>query len=173
MRRFISMLLAMVGFTLLAIHEASAANEIRYEWPAVNGLRINNACATADSLRSVTPVTVCTEMGVVARQACVSTVVGENCRTLVGNEVPHRGESVREDRRCVARAPRPVEVSRSVTLARCAEYSNVADTNTNNCLRFEKQTVALDRAFMVSKYEIRPEGDVYIGDERYVIPWCR
>lgn len=154
-------LLGLFGMVLSG--NANAAVEVRYEWPAINGLRINAVCATADTLRSLEPVLTCVKRGVVARQACSNLTGVESCRPLIDGEIPRAGEVMREDVRCVRREPRYLEVSREVEEVRCL----------NACAQTERRRYKTGRAFNVSKYEMHESGDVYIGDEHFIIPECR
>lgn len=170
---FVSWILSMAVLTFGLTVSAEAMVEVRYEWPSVNGLKINNACATRETFRSLKPVMKCVERGTVSRQACAKVNDSVVCRFMIEGEVPREGEVVQEDVRCLQRESQNIEVSNVVEEFKCAEFSYVANPGTHECLRRERRRYTAGRVYDVSKYEVRSTGDVYLGEERFVIPVCQ
>lgn len=154
---------------------SAKATDVRYEWPAVNGIMVNNACATEDTFRTLKPVTVCTDTEVVKRTACRYHGQTEQCRELAIGEQEKFDEFVREETRCAAYKVTDLEVSRTVKAQRCAEFAPVTEASSGECLRMEEHVYKAPRTYHISKYELRggEAGDVYIGSEHFVIPLCQ
>lgn len=165
--------LAFIGAGLIG--SAAKATDVRYEWPAVNGIMVNNACATDDVFRTLKPVTVCTKTEVVKRTACRYHGETELCRDLATGEQEKYDEVVHEQTRCAAYKITDLEVTRTVHTKRCAEYGPVTEASSGECLRMEDYTFKAGRVYHVAKYEMRggEAGDVYVGSERFVIPACQ
>lgn len=159
--------------TVWAWSNVLAATEVRYEWPSVNGLPVNNACATDETFRSLAPVRVCTETAVVARHAC-HTGHAESCRPLMEGEAARADEAVREDVRCVAREPRSIEVSREIVTVHCDQAQSTGGASSGPCAHLVERKTKVDRSFEVRKYELRQgdASDAYLGTERFIVPEC-
>lgn len=154
--------LFLLGTMIAAI---AARAEVVYQWPVVQGLPVNQACATATTFKSTRPVPVCLETKVVSRLACRKSGEADSCRPLGLTERASDSEEVQETLGCIKSEARHLEVSRVTTARRCLDKPE--------CLRFETVTQVMSPHFRVEKYK-QENGEIidFIGTEDYRIPDC-
>ncbi len=159
---------------LLITAVAAVANaSITWDYPVINGLPINNACYTATTFKSLTPITYCTETAVTARYACrMHGEVGEMCRKLRAGEQPHSNEYLREETKCVAYASEDVEVSRTVTSQKCVRWTPSNEVDEGQCLEWATVTSFAGTRYKVTGYEDHGEATL-THTKRFDIPACR
>ncbi len=139
-------------------------------WPSINGLPINNACATANTLRSIQPVKTCVATASVRYAYSNQGEAGSVRRLLKDGENARTGEYVETETQCAAYAARPLEVSRNVTVTECAYYTPAGE-GAQPCQRFVSKTVKTGLTFNV-------ETTTYHGEvsqqtyRNYTIPLC-
>jgi hypothetical protein len=154
---------------LSAISQAS----VEYKWPVINGLAINNACATGTQFKSLKDITICTETAVVKRVACRYTGETETCRNVGLNEQPRIDETVTEATRCVKSQTRKLEVSRISTAMKCTKWSTDAAPE---CLNYETVQTTMGKVFNVETYSnlgSSEHGSSFVGYTKFEIPDCK
>lgn len=152
---------------------AQAYGEITYDWPSVNGLAINNACATATTFKSLTPVTYCTETKV-DRYSCRMGEI-ETCRPLKAGQPPYAGEYLKEDVRCVAYGTRHIEVSRTTKTTTCTKWAPINEMDHGQCLEWGTVETLVGVDFSVATYrtESAETGPQFIGYTTHTVPNCK
>jgi hypothetical protein len=154
--------------------QTSFASNVTYLWPEVNGLAINNACATATTFRSLQPITYCSETKVVARYACVYGEA-EYCRKLKAGENPIGNETLREEYGCVSYSSQHKEVSRKVISQECKKWGpGFGDYAPNECLKWETKETFVGLTFKVQRMKDYggEAGLVFDGTEDFTVPMC-
>ena len=150
---------------------ALAHGEVQINWPSVSGLAINNACATEDTLCSVTGVKACTATKLVRYGVSSQGEVGLVKRQLKDGEQPRQYEYLQTEEVCSAYGIKNIEVSRMVTVTECAYYPRAGE-NAEPCKEFISKSVKSGLKFSVEKL-------VEYGDAttqtfiNYTIPFCR
>ena len=129
---------------------ALAHGEVQINWPSVNGLAVNNACATSESFRSLNGVQVCTATKLVRYAVHSQGEQGLVKRLLKVGEFPRRGEYLESESVCAAYATQAREVSRFMTVTECAHYAPAGE-HAEPCSEFVSKTVKAGTTFSVEK----------------------
>jgi len=119
-------------------------------WPSVNGLMINNACATDTTFRSLHPVSTCMQTEKTRYAVSDRGEIGEVRRELRAGDSLRSGETLVTETRCVSYDRQDMEVSRNVETSECAEIPRSGEI-THTCRRFVRRTVMSPRTFSVEK----------------------
>lgn len=167
-----SVILGLIAFASIS---AFGHNNIRYEWVAINGLMVNNACVAGDEFRSLKDVKTCTETEVVSRQACRYGGEVEVCRHLRSGESARSDETVREQTRCAAYESAPKVVSRTYQEVVCVNYEKPSEESPGRCLETALVSKYAPTTFHIAMYQdYRGEaGEVYIGTKKFTVPNCQ
>jgi len=164
-------LATLVLMTFAGLSQA-LAEDLTYDWPSVNGLKINTACATAKTFRSLKPTSYCVETKVQS-YACKQGEV-EACRPLQSGQLPAPGERLKENVSCIAYGQRNFEVPRVVKTERCVESAPISEASYGECLRWGQVETFMGVDFLVSTYREQAEaGPVFAGHKKYTIPACQ
>ncbi len=139
-----------VILTSLCAAVAMAHGEVQINWPSVNGLAINNACATADTLRSLNGVRVCTATKVIRYGVSSQGERGLVKRQLAEGEQPRRTEYLESESVCSAYAIQGREVSRMIAVTECAHYAPAGE-HVEPCSEFISKTVKAGLTYSVEK----------------------
>jgi hypothetical protein len=160
---------------ILTIAAHSFASVLVYKWPSINGLSINNACATETEFRSLEAVKVCVETGAVSRTACRYAGESEQCRVLGPNEQPKIDETISEKTECIKYESKSVVVSRIQTNMKCAKWSVPAPGKIKECLKYETVTSMIGNIFNVETFQDYDAegGQQFIGYTKYEIQSCK
>ncbi len=163
----------LTSLLLTVMAQVALAAEVTYQWPAVNGLPINNACATEKTFKSVKPITYCSETGVVARYACVYGEA-EYCRKLKAGEQPAGNETLREEYGCISQVTQHVEVSRIVKTTECTKWKNNGEAWDGQCTEWSTKESFVGLTFSVQRYKDYggEVGQVFDGTENYTVAMC-
>jgi hypothetical protein len=167
MKTIVILFASLVGTAAWALNSGDTV----IQWPVVNGIQINQACATETTLRSTTPLKQCAE-SVTKRYACQMGEI-ETCRPLSRNERVGGVEYVKTETTCRKYVKKHMEVSRMVTESRCVEWDPTTETSPGGC----RESVAVRKlaplVYNVDKYTWNNEqGMVYAGSFKYRIPAC-
>ncbi len=163
-------ILASAVVTLVASF-AMAHGEVTINWPSVNGLSIDNACATTDTFRSLTPVKVCTATTTVRHAVSNQGEAGQVDRVLKAGEMPRSGEWVVNMQVCSAYGSQALEVSRDMTLTECAYYPRAGEAS-EPCDKFITKTVRAGLTFSVEKIAHYGEAD-QSSFFNFTVPACK
>lgn len=166
MKFFTALMVTLMATAAFAIQEG----DFIYKWPKVNGLPINQACATPTTFRSIEPVDTCTGR-TYTREACSLGEI-EFCRPLARNQQPGAGEYLKTDVQCNARSVAYMEVSRYSTTRTCVEY-DTSETDAGRCLRHRSVRSIAPVTYDVQRLQFHNEmGFVDAGTFRYTVPTC-
>ncbi len=161
------------SIAFLSMIQMASASNIRYEWPLVNGLAVNNACFTASTFRSIKPIEYCSDLRVVSRQACRMGGEAEICRYIKENGKLYPGEYLVEQKSCYQTSGRDVEVSRMVTASKCVKWTPTTEMDIGQCLKTETTTYKVGTQFKVAMWENGPQGPKnYLGEMDFTVPAC-
>ncbi|MBC7740772.1 MAG: hypothetical protein H7061_01150 [Bdellovibrionaceae bacterium] len=151
-----------------------SAGEITYDYPQVNGLRVNNACYTESTFRSLTSEVYCSRTAVVSRQACRMGGEAEICRDIKEGGRLYSGEYLVERTSCVKTDYRFVEVSRYASESRCTKWAPINEADHGQCLEYGNVTVKLGTTFNVATWEHvgGEQGGRFLGYTRFEMPAC-
>lgn len=162
--------LASAAMTLFAT-AAFAYGEVQINWPSVNGLAINNACATVDSFVSLTPVTTCLATTTVRYAVSTRGEAAMEKRLLAPGEQPHSDEWLQTEQVCSSYGSRAMTVSRNVTTTECAYYMPAGEAS-EPCSRFVSKTSKMGTTFSVEKITRYGQADQQVFFN-YTVPACK
>lgn len=152
------MKLIATAILLLVAHFAFAHGEEEINWPAINGLSINNACATDETFKSLRPVRYCTETRTVRYAVSNQGELGLVRRPLGQRESPRYGEWLEEATKCVAYGKKDMEVSRYYTHGECAYNPNYGEVY-EPCTRYITKREKAGLTYSVEKIVHYGEAD--------------
>ena len=156
---------------LLAGHLSFAYGDEQINWPAINGLSVNNACATDETFKSLRPVRVCTESKTVRYAVSNQGELGLVRRLLGHRESPRYGEWLEQSSKCVAYGKQDMEVSRYYTYGECAynpHYGEVYEP----CNRYTTKRVKAGLTYSVEKIVHYGEADQQTFF-KFRVPLCK
>ena len=162
-------LLASAVVTLVSVF-AMAQGEVQINWPSVNGLSVNNACATADTFRSLAKVTTCTATKDVRYAVSNQGEVGMVKRELAAGEALSSGEYLQVEKTCAAYGSRSLVVSRNTSTRECAYYTPAGQAS-EPCSKFITKTAKVGTTFSVEKIVRYGEADQQTFFN-YTVPAC-
>ncbi len=149
---------------------AMAHGEVQINWPSVNGLAVNNACATADTFRSLQGVKTCTDTKTVRYAVSSQGEIGMVKRLLKDGEQPRRNEWLQTEEVCSAYGYQGMEVSRNMTVSECAHYAPPGE-HTEPCREFVSRTVKAPLTYSVEKIVHYGEADQQTFF-KFTVPAC-
>ncbi len=129
---------------------ALAYGEVQINWPSVNGLSVNNVCATSETFRSLTPVKVCTATTDVRYAVSSQGEAGLVKRLLKAGEQPRRSEYLQVEQMCSTYGMKAMEVSRLMVKTECKDYARAGEAS-EPCREFISTTVKAGLTFSVEK----------------------
>ena len=150
---------------------AMAHGEVQLNYPSVNGLSINNACATNDTFRSLNAVKVCTGTTMLRYAISSQGERGMVKRLLAAGEQPRRSEFLQNEEVCSAYSLQGLEVSRNVTTSECAHYTAAGEAS-QPCTHFVSKTQKVGLTFSVEKMVNYGEGSQQTF-VKYTVPVCQ
>lgn len=150
---------------------ALAHGEVQDNYPSVNGLMVNNACATATTFRSLAPVSYCSATVTVRYGISSQGELGMVKRLLKAGEAPRRTEMLQEEQQCSAYSTKAVEVSRNMTQTECAYYIPAGEAS-EPCTKFISKTVTAGTTFSVERITRYGEADQQTF-WNYNVPACK
>ena len=151
---------------------ALAYGEVQINWPSVNGLAVNNACATAESFRSLHGVQVCTATNIVRYAVYSQGEAGLAKRLLKNGELPRRGEYLETETVCAAYGIQALEVSRFMTVTECAQQASSGSEYSAPCTQFVSKIVKVGLSFNVEKFVDYGEASQQ-SFFKYTVPACQ
>lgn len=158
--------------------ELQMDQDITINWPAHQGVPINNLCVDGASFRTLKPVSYCTRTIVKERRACTD---GEatHCRVLGKNDEPSRWERLEEDYVCSEYTTRQNYIlSREYRASECVKWHEPISWETDHayCERFRDVTKVAPLTWEVEYHNARE----FIGEagmmpkyKMYTIPRCQ
>ncbi|MBC7740619.1 MAG: hypothetical protein H7061_00375 [Bdellovibrionaceae bacterium] len=162
--------------TTILLSMSALASSITYNWPKINGLSIDNACATATEFRSLQNINVCVETKVTSRVACRYAGEGESCRSLGLNQSAAIDETVSEKTQCVKSESKPLVVSRVTQSMKCVKWSRPSAVgNDSECLKFDTVKSTLGKVFKVETFrnDSADQGPQFFGYTKFEILNCK
>lgn len=151
--------LTSTALTLFASLAFAGHGDVQINWPAVNGLAINNACATDDTFVSLNGVSTCTATKTVRYAVSNQGEVGYMKRQLAAGEQPNSGEWLETEEVCSAYGTVGLTVSRYVTTSECAYYPRGGEAYEPACTQYVTKTSKVGRTFSVEQITSYGEAD--------------
>lgn len=166
--------ITLLMFSFLIASTASAYGKVRYNWPSVGSLAVNNACATETHFKSLRKLESCVETVAVSRQACQIRGEGEVCRPLTSNEIPTAQEDLREIRKCIKTESHDVFVPRTSQVKQCVSWTAVDSAGDRQCLKYETVTKVIGKSFKVEMFSLEVDSEErFEGYLDFTIPDCK
>lgn len=163
-------------FTLAIVSlmaSATLAMESYIEHPSVNGLKLNNACATEATFKSIKPIKVCVETKETKLACSDAGDAGEMCRTLKAGQKPTAFEYIKKEISCVKHGKKDMEVSRAYNETVCTKWEPSTEANHGACLEEVSIQKFAPTSYKAAWYTVHPESGPYFqGYKKFTVPNC-